>query len=79
MLWEPDKETIQEDELKQLQLERLQSTLYRVGSHVPFYRKKFAELRFNHDDIRSLDDLRRLLDQAQLRIVRVNMKKLTHV
>ena len=60
MLWEPDKETIQEDELKQLQLERLQSTLYRVGSHVPFYRKKFAELRFNHDDIRSLDDLRRL-------------------
>ena len=60
MLWEPDKETIQEDELKQLQLERLQSTLYRVGSHVPFYRKQFAELRFHHDDIRSLDDLRRL-------------------
>ncbi len=60
MLWEPDKENVQEDELKQLQLERLQSTLYRVGTHVPFYRKKFAELRFNHDDIRSLDDLRRL-------------------
>lgn len=60
MLWEPDKERIQADELRQLQLERLQSTLYRVGTHVPFYRKKFEELRFNHDDIRSLDDLRRL-------------------
>lgn len=60
MLWEPDKECMQKDELQQLQLERLQSTLYRVGSHVPFYRNKFAELRFNHDDIRSLDDLRRL-------------------
>ena len=60
MLWEPDKERIQEDDLRQLQLERLQSTLYRVGTHVPFYRKKFAELRFNYDDIRSLDDLSRL-------------------
>ncbi|NQS70569.1 MAG: phenylacetate--CoA ligase [Desulfobulbaceae bacterium] len=60
MLWEPDKECIKEDDLKQLQLERLQSTLYRVGTHVPFYRKKFAELRVNHDDIHSLDDLRRL-------------------
>ncbi len=60
MLWEPDKECMQRDQLQQLQLERLQSTLYRVGSHVPFYRNKFAELRFDHDDIRSLDDLRRL-------------------
>lgn len=60
MLWEPDKECMQKDELQQLQLERLQSTLYRVGSHVPFYRNKFAELRFDHDHIRSLDDLRRL-------------------
>ena len=60
MFWEPDKECIQADELKQIQLERLQSTLYRVGTHVPFYRKKFTELICNYDDIRSLDDLRRL-------------------
>ena len=48
------------EDLEQLQLERLQSTLYRVGTHVPFYKKKFDQLKFNYDDIRSLDDLRRL-------------------
>ncbi len=47
-------------DLEQLQLERLQSTLYRVGTHVPFYRKKFAELKIDYDDFKSLDDLRRL-------------------
>ncbi len=48
------------EDLEQLQLERLQSTLYRVGTHVPFYRKKFEQLKLNYDDIRSLEDLRRL-------------------
>lgn len=47
-------------DLEQLQLERLQSTLYRVGTHVPFYRKKFDELKFNYDAVRSLDDIRQL-------------------
>lgn len=60
MYWEPDKECMAQEDLEQLQLERLQSTLYRVGTHVPFYRKKFDELKFNYDQIRSLDDLRRL-------------------
>ena len=48
------------EDLEQLQLERLQSTLYRVGTHVPFYRRKFEELKINYDDFKSLDDLRRL-------------------
>ena len=48
------------EDLEQLQLERLQSTLYRVGTHVPFYKKKFEELKLNFGDIKSLDDLRRL-------------------
>jgi phenylacetate-CoA ligase len=60
MYWEPDKECMAREDLEQLQLERLQSTLYRVGTHVPFYKKKFEELKFNYDDVRSLDDLRRL-------------------
>lgn len=60
MYWEPDKECMAREDLEQLQLERLQSTLYRVGTHVPFYRKKFEELKFNYDNVRSLDDLRRL-------------------
>ncbi len=60
MFWEPEKECLAREDLEQLQLERLQSTLYRVGTHVPFYRKKFDQLKFNYDKIRSLDDLRRL-------------------
>ena len=60
MYWEPDKECMAREDLEQLQLERLQSTLYRVGTHVPFYRKKFEELKFNYDNVRSLNDLRRL-------------------
>jgi phenylacetate-CoA ligase len=58
--WEPEKECMARDALEQLQLERLQSTLYRVGTHVPFYRKKFDELKINYDNFRSLEDLGRL-------------------
>ncbi len=58
--WEPEKECITREALEQLQLERLQSTLYRVGTHVPFYRKKFDELKIDYDNFRSLNDLRKL-------------------
>ncbi len=60
MIWENNKECISREDLEQLQLERLQSTIYRVGTHVPFYRKKFNELKLEYDKISSLDDLRRL-------------------
>lgn len=60
MFWEQDRECMGRDELEQLQLERLQSTLYRVGTHVPFYRNKFNELKVNYEGFTSLDDLRRL-------------------
>ncbi len=60
MYWEPERECMAREDLEQLQLERLQSTLYRVGPHVPFYKKRFEQLKFNYDDIRTLDDLRRL-------------------
>ena len=60
MFWEPEKECMAREDLEQLQLERLKSTLYRVGTNVPFYKTKFNQLKFNYDDIRSLDDLQRL-------------------
>ncbi|MBM9614735.1 phenylacetate--CoA ligase [Desulfobulbus rhabdoformis] len=60
MYWEPERECMAREDLEQLQLERLQSTLYRVGTNVPFYKKKFDEIKFNYEGIRSLDDLRRL-------------------
>ena len=41
-------------------MKRLESTLSRVYMNVPFYRKKFDEIKFNPDDLRTLDDLRKL-------------------
>ncbi|MDT8335216.1 MAG: phenylacetate--CoA ligase [Desulfurivibrionaceae bacterium] len=60
MYWEEDKECISRADLEQLQLERLQATLYRVATHVPFYRKKFRELGIDPENFSSLDDLRQL-------------------
>lgn len=60
MFWEQDKECMAREDLEQLQLERLQSTLYRVGTHVPFYRNKFNSLKVNYESFTCLDDVRRL-------------------
>ena len=60
MYWQPESECMERKELEQLQLERLESTLNRVYRNVPFYRRKFDEAGFNPDDLRSLDDLRKL-------------------
>lgn len=60
MYWQPECECMDREELEQLQLERLESTLNRVYMNVPFYRRKFDEIRFNPDELRSLDDLRKL-------------------
>ncbi|MCL5966062.1 MAG: phenylacetate--CoA ligase [Deltaproteobacteria bacterium] len=60
MYWEPDKECMDREELEQLQIERLQSTLNRVYAHVPFYRKKFDGLGISPEDVESLSDLARL-------------------
>jgi len=60
MTWQPDCERIDREELEQLQLERLEATLSRVYRNVPFYRRRFDEIGFDPDDLRSLADLRRL-------------------
>ncbi len=58
--WQPDSECMDREELEQLQLERLEATLARVYRNVPFYRKRFDEIGFDPDGLRSLEDLRRL-------------------
>ena len=55
----PEKETMSRDALEALQLERLQQTV-RHCMNAEFYRKRFAELGITPDDIRTLDDVRRL-------------------
>lgn len=58
--WEAENECMPREDLEQLQLERLQSTLFRVATHVPFYRQKFKELNIDPDGFGSLDDLHKL-------------------
>jgi phenylacetate-CoA ligase len=60
MYWEQEKECMTKDDLEQLQLERLESTLTRVQMNVPFYRKKFDEMGIDTDTFRSMDDLCKL-------------------
>ena len=55
----PEVETMSREALEKLQLERLQKTV-RHCMNAEFYREKFAELGITPDDIRSLDDVRRL-------------------
>jgi len=53
-------ETIAREELEALHLQRLQDTVIRVYYRVPFYRRKMDEWKVTPDDIKSLDDIRRL-------------------
>lgn len=55
--WQKDEETMSIDEIKQLQLERLQSVLYRAYENVSFYKKKFNESNLSPDDCRKLSDI----------------------
>jgi phenylacetate-CoA ligase len=52
-------ETLPRDELEAVQLRRLRDVVARVG-RVPFYQEAFARARVAPEDLRGLDDLRRL-------------------
>jgi phenylacetate-CoA ligase len=58
--WQPDGECMDREELEQLQLERLQTTLNRAYRNVPFYRKRFDEVGFDPEGLRRVEDLRKL-------------------
>ncbi len=53
-------ETLPRAVLEALQLKRLQMTLERVCHHVPFYKRSFETANVRPDQLRSLDDVRRL-------------------
>mgnify|MGYP006283049163 FL=1 len=58
-IWQPDHETMPGKDLRHLQLQRLRDVVRRV-EHVPFYEEAFDEAGITHEDIQSLDDVRRL-------------------
>ncbi|MGA1861494.1 phenylacetate--CoA ligase [Deferribacter thermophilus] len=59
-MWQMSDETMSLSELKQLQLERLQSTINRVHNNVEFYHNLFNKLGITPDKIKSLDDIKYL-------------------
>ncbi len=59
-IWDQSNETMEREELAQLQLERLQASICRAYRNVAFYRKRFDELGIAPEDIQSLDDLAQL-------------------
>jgi phenylacetate-CoA ligase len=60
MFWDRESEILARPLLERLQLGHLQETVRRVARRVPFYRQKFAEAGVKPEDIKSLDDVRRL-------------------
>jgi len=58
MYWQKEQECLSRSNLEQLQLERLQKTLKRVGTNVPFYRNRFNSLNLNPAKLTSLEGIR---------------------
>ncbi len=59
-IWNPALETMPRAELRQLQLERLQSTVNRVYRYVSYYRHLLDTAGLQPEDFQSFEDLRRL-------------------
>ena len=57
MIWDRRYECLEREEVEQLQLERLQSTLNRVYRNVSFYKKRFDAMKILPDEIQSAKDL----------------------
>jgi len=55
----PEIETMSREEIKKLQLERLQKTV-RHCMNSPFYKKRFEEAGLKPEDIKTLDDVRKI-------------------
>jgi phenylacetate-CoA ligase len=56
----PDVETMDRKEILELQNERLQIVVNQAYSNVDFYRRKFDEAGLGPDDIKTLEDIRKI-------------------
>jgi phenylacetate-CoA ligase len=59
-LFNEKMETIPQKKLRELQLQRLQYIVHLVYETVPFYKKKFKDLNIKPEDVKTLDDIRKL-------------------
>ena len=59
-IFNPKIEKLPRNKIKDIQLKNLKKTVKKVYDNVPFYQKKFKELNIKPDDIKTLDDVRKL-------------------
>ncbi len=60
MIWNKKIETMNEKEMKELQLEKLQNLVQYVYKKVPFYTKKFDTAGIKPEDIKTLGDIAKI-------------------
>jgi phenylacetate-CoA ligase len=60
MLYEPEYESLDPEEMRELQGARLRNTVARVQGAVPMYRERLSAARVEPRDIRSIEDIARL-------------------
>ena len=60
MIWNKSKECMSRDEMTDLQGKRLRKLVDLVYHHVPFYREKMQAMDLSPEDIRTIEDIRKL-------------------
>lgn len=60
MIWNPTKECMNREQMRELQGERLKKLVQRVYHDTPFYRHKMQEMDVRPEDIKSVDDIVKL-------------------
>ncbi|ADZ09255.1 Phenylacetate--CoA ligase [Methanobacterium lacus] len=60
MIWNEKAECMSEDDLKELQLQRLQAVVKMAYEKVPYYNKRFTDLKIEPEDIETLEDIEKL-------------------
>lgn len=60
MIWEPHYECMSREDMRAIQLDRLQSVVHNVYEQVPYYKKHFDEHGVKPQDIKRLEDITKL-------------------
>ena len=60
MIWNPNKECMSREQMRELQGKRLQKLVQYVYHNVPFYRNKMQEMNVSPEDIVTIDDIVKL-------------------
>lgn len=60
MIWNEEAECMSREDKEELQLALFQKQVKTVYEKVPFYKKKFDDAGFHPDDLKTLDDVKKI-------------------